>query len=350
MKMKAWTLYDIGDIRLGEAERPFPPAGQALVRVACAGICGSDIPRIYQTGAHRHPLIPGHEFSGVVEEAGEGLDPSWVGKRVGVFPLIPCRSCEPCGREHYEMCKNYNYLGSRCNGGFAEYVAVPEWNLVELPQGVGLDVAAMLEPMAVAAHAMGRVSLSTESTIAVIGLGTIGMFLLMFLKEAGYEKIYAVGNKDFQKRNALSLGIKEEDYCNGKEQDAVGWLMGRTGDQGADVIFECVGRNETCLQAVEAAAPFGQVVFLGNPFSDMPFPRDVYWKILRSQLTIRGTWNSSYTGSPKDDWHYVLNRIAAGKLKPERMISHRLPLERLEEGLLIMRDKKEDYGKIIVEP
>ena len=348
--MKAWTLYNIGDIRLGEAEKPALLPGLALVKVAAAGICGSDIPRIYQTGAHRHPLILGHEFSGVVEAAGEGLSPSWIGKRVGIFPLIPCRNCAPCRREQYEMCKDYNYLGSRCDGGFAEYVLVPEWNLVELPQGAGFDEAAMLEPMAVAAHAMRRVILSREHTIAVIGLGTIGMFLLMFLKEAGYENIYAVGNKEFQKRNALSLGIPEEDYCSAKEQDTVKGLTERTKGHGADVIFECVGRNETCLQAVQAAAPSGQVVFLGNPFSDMNFPRDIYWKILRSQLTVRGTWNSSYTGSPKDDWHYVLDRIADGRIEPGRMISHRLPLERLEEGLLIMRDKKEDYGKIIVRP
>ena len=348
--MKAWTLYNIGDIRLGETEKPAPKAGQALVRVTAAGICGSDIPRIYQTGAHRHPLIPGHEFSGIVEAVGEGTAPAWIGKRVGIFPLIPCKSCGTCRGPHYEMCKDYNYLGSRCDGGFAEYALVPEWNLLELPKGVPQDMAAMLEPMAVAAHAMRRVILSQECRIAVIGLGTIGMFLLMLLKEAGYEKIYAVGNKDFQKRNAVSLGLGEENYCHGKKQDAVKWLMEQTGGRGADVVFECVGRSETCLQAVEAAAPFGQIVFLGNPFSDMSFPRDIYWKILRSQLTIRGTWNSSYNKSREDDWHYVLDRIADGRIEPGRMISHRLPLEGFEEGLLIMRDKKEDYGKIIVEP
>ena len=105
--MKAWTLYNIGDIRLGETEKPAPKAGQALVRVTAAGICGSDIPRIYQTGAHRHPLIPGHEFSGIVEAVGEGTAPAWIGKRVGIFPLIPCKSCGPCRGQHYEMCKDY---------------------------------------------------------------------------------------------------------------------------------------------------------------------------------------------------------------------------------------------------
>lgn len=348
--MKAWVLYGVNDLRFEEVKKPAPKRGEVLVKVTSVGICGSDIPRIYQTGAHRHPLIPGHEFSGVVEEAGEGASSSWIGKRVGVFPLIPCKSCLPCREQSYEMCKSYNYLGSRCNGGFTEYVAVPEWNLLELPKGMEMDAAAMLEPMTVAVHAMRKISVPKDSAIGVIGLGTIGMFLLMFLKEAGFEKIYAIGNKEFQKKNALSLGIGEGNYCDAKKEDTAAWLMDHTNGQGADVLFECVGRNETCIQAIETAAPSGQIVFIGNPASDMAFPRNAYWKILRSQLKIYGTWNSSYTGAEEDDWHYVLERAAAGRIRPGRMISHRLPLGRLEEGLLIMRDKKEEYGKILILP
>lgn len=348
--MKAWVLYGVNDLRLEEVKKPAPKRGEVLVKVAAVGICGSDIPRIYQTGAHRHPLIPGHEFSGVVEEAGEGVSSSWIGRQVGVFPLLPCKSCPPCIGQAYEMCKSYNYFGSRCDGGFTEYVAVPEWNLVKLPEKVEMDVAAMLEPMTVAVHAMRKISATKDSAIGVIGLGTIGMFLLMFLKEAGFEKIYAIGNKEFQKKNVLSLGIEEENYCDAKKEDTATWLIERTNGQGADVLFECVGRNETCIQAIETAAPSGQIVFIGNPASDMAFQRNVYWKILRNQLKIYGTWNSSYTRAEEDDWHYVLERVAAGRIHPDRMISHRFPLERLEEGLLTMRDKKEDYGKILILP
>lgn len=348
--MKAWILYDINNIKYEETEKPQPGVGEVLVKVVAVGVCGSDIPRIYQTGAHRHPLIPGHEFSGIVEAVGEGVSTSWIGKRVGIFPLMPCKECAPCQKKQYEMCKNYNYLGSRCDGGFAQYAVVPRWNLIELPEGVEMEVAAMLEPMAVAAHAMRRISISKTDRIAVIGLGTIGMFLLMFLKEAGFESVYAVGNKEFQRRNALSMGLDAENYCDAKEQDTVSWLSKRTDGQGMDVIFECVGRNATCVQAVESAAPSGQIVFVGNPASDMLFERNVYWKILRNQLRISGTWNSAYTQSEEDDWHYVLRRIAEKKVDPAQMISHRLPLKCLEEGLLIMRDKKEDYGKIMILP
>ena len=116
--MKAQVLYGIGNIKLTNVDEPVPRKGEALVRVMCCGICGSDIPRIYKSGAHNMPIIPGHEFSGVVEECKD--KPALVGKRVGVFPLIPCRECSQCRAGHYEMCENYDYLGSRSDGGFAE--------------------------------------------------------------------------------------------------------------------------------------------------------------------------------------------------------------------------------------
>ena len=179
--MRAWKLYNIGDIRCEETERPVPGRGEALVRVRAAGICGSDIPRIYRDGAHRMPLVPGHEFSGEVAETGGGTAGGWEGKRVAVFPLIPCRSCPACRMGGYEMCRRYSYLGSRQDGGFAEYTAVPQENLIPIPDSVTFEDAAMLEPMAVAVHAMRRIGVSADDHIAICGVGTIGLLLYMFL-------------------------------------------------------------------------------------------------------------------------------------------------------------------------
>ncbi len=358
--MKAWVLHEIGRLALEEVPVPEPGPGEVLVAVKAAGICGSDIPRIYRTGAHRHPLIPGHEFSGEVAGLGKGTDKGWLGQRVGVFPLIPCRSCSPCRRKQYEMCRNYGYLGSRQDGGFAEYVAVPEWNLIRLPQQVGFEEAAMLEPMAVAVHGMRRIlpgdgAMAATSEggearsykIAVCGLGTIGLLLLMFLKEAGFREIYVIGNKDFQKKMALKLGVAEEFYCDSRKQDQHSWLMERTGGAGVDCYFECVGKSETYGLAVDGTAPAGKVVLVGNPYSDMELKKEVYWKILRNQLTVFGTWNSSFTQEDRDDWHYVLKRLAQGNIDPGGMISHRFLLEELERGLRLMRDKTEDYVKVM---
>lgn len=381
-KMKAWVLHGVDDIKYESLEKPVPDLGEVLVSVKAAGICGSDIPRIYKTGAHRHPLIPGHEFSGVVEELGADVDAGWLGKRVGIFPLIPCGKCLPCANRLYEMCRNYDYLGSRRDGGFAEYVAVPAECLLELPKQVSFAEAAMLEPMAVAAHAMRRAlpetryitensdsttaeavktvgkSGNTDCIMAVYGLGSIGFLLVMLLLEkraaegkgSGTEggRLLVIGNKDFQRQMILEMGLPEDSYCDSRKQDVSGWLMGRTGNRGVDVFFECVGKNETLRQVVDNAAPGGRICLVGNPYSDMCLEKPVYWKILRNQLTVMGTWNSSFLHEAEDDWTYVLKLLSQRRITPEKLISHRFPLDELERGLHIMRDKSEDYGKIIL--
>ena len=359
-EMKAWVLYGVDDLRLENVKMPEPAKDEVLVEVRAAGICGSDIPRIYQTGTYTFPLIPGHEFSGVVVGTGPNVSNSWQGKHVGIFPLIPCKSCVPCQKKQYEMCRHYSYLGSRRDGGFAEYAAVPADNLIELPEGISFEGAAMLEPMSVAAHALHRMQPSAEDTIVVCGLGTIGLLLLMLLQDAlgeencgqkdgGQEKgkLLVIGNKESQKRLVLEMGISEDCYCDSRKQNVGRWLMERTNDMGADVFFECVGRNETVLQAIDNTAPAGKVLLMGNPYTDMKLDKSVYWKILRNQLTVMGTWNSSFTHDAEDDWHYILRRLSERKIVPEKFISHRFLLEELEKGLHIMRDKTEDYVKII---
>lgn len=352
--MKAWVLHDVNDFRFEEHDEPVPGDGEVLVRVRAAGICGSDIPRVYQTGAHVHPLVLGHEFSGDVVKTDDKLRDKWLDKRVGIFPLIPCGNCEPCRKKQYEMCRNYSYLGSRTDGGFADYVAVPEANLIELPDNVTYEQAAMLEPMSVAVHAMRRgFALSqeispSELTVAVCGLGTIGLLLVMFLKQAGVRNILAIGNKEFQRKQLEKLGISEEQYCDSRQCDVNAWIMDRTGGSGASLFFECVGKNETVLQAVESTMPAGSIVFVGNPYSDMHFEKNVYWKILRNQLKITGTWNSSFTHEDTDDWHYVLGCLKDKAVEPEHVISHTYSMEQLTWGFHIMRDKTEDYVKIIM--
>lgn len=246
------------------------------------------------------------------------------------------------------MCRSYSYFGSRTDGAFAQYVAVPVWNLVELPEKVSFEAAAMLEPMAVAVHAMRSIEPKRGDSAAVCGLGTIGLLLTMFLKEAGIDDLFVIGNKAFQKKNVLELGIPEERYFDGKEKDATDRLMEQTGNLGVDVFFECIGKNETVAKAICLTAPGGKIQLVGNPASDMNLERNTYWKILRNQLTVKGNWNSSFLHSRKDDWHYVLKRLAEGKIHPECYITQKFSLNELEKGLHIMRDKTEEYVKVMI--
>ena len=341
--MKAYNLRGVSDLQFENVDIPVPEDSETLVQIKAAGICGSDIPRIFVNGTYHFPTIPGHEFSGIDVK---------TKKRVGVFPLIPCRKCKPCRDGRYEMCRNYSYLGSRTDGGFAEYAAVPEWNMIELPDNVTFEQAAMLEPMAVAVHAMRSISPSCDDTVAVMGLGTIGMLLVMFLLDAGVTDIYVIGNKDFQRKTCKAMGIDEIRYIDAASEEqnsaVAEQIMNVTHGRGVGVFFECVGKNETIETALKVTAPGGRIQLVGNPASDISFDRETYWKILRNQLTIRGSWNSSFLGEEGDDWHYVLQRVAKGLVSPEHIITHRFVLRDLEQGLQIMRDKTEEYGKIMI--
>ncbi len=371
--MKAWILHGIDDIRFEEVNIPKVGKDEALIKIKACGICGSDIPRIYENGAHNMPLIPGHEFSGVVAEIGSNVNADWFDKRVGIFPMLPCEKCEPCLEGHTELCKSYDYLGSRSNGGYAEYVIVPVKNLIQLPENVGFEEAAMLEPMAVAVHAMrigigtGNLQLPKDSKVTVCGLGTIGMLLTLFLMDAGYKNLYVIGNKAFQREMVQKIGIYADNYIYSNSED-VHESFQKIG--GADLFFECVGKNECLNLGIDVSAPMGRIVTVGNPYGDVFLTRDTYWEILRRQLSVLGTWNSSFTLGKKivgnrtighsnedkefkektslDDWEYALSHIENFPIRPAELITHKYTLSELRSGLELMRDKKEPYCKVMI--
>ncbi|MCR5102523.1 MAG: galactitol-1-phosphate 5-dehydrogenase [Butyrivibrio sp.] len=350
--MKAWVLHGIGDIRMEERELPVISEGEALVRVAACGICGSDIPRIYTTGAHVHPIIPGHEFAGTVEKVYSDKDSMWINKRVSVFPLIPCRECKPCLKKKYEMCKNYNYLGSRCDGGFAEYVKVPVANLIELPDTTSLEVGAMMEPMAVAVHSIRQIGIDNNGYALVSGFGTIGYFVVMMLLGMGQEKVIVIGKGKAQKDrfDELCTSYINESGFNIIFIDCIEGdnIKEKLSEYEVTSAYECVGTNKSLENCINSLGPSGKMVTVGNPHSDMALEKNVYWKILRSQLEIHGTWNSSFTGENDDDWHYIIKLLKDEKIQPEKIITHRMRVSELENGFFIMRDKLESYGKVMM--
>ena len=160
--MKAARLHAIGDFRVDTVPVPTPNGAELLVRIGACGVCGSDIPRIYVSGTskQKYPLTIGHEFSGTVVAVGADADPTLVGKRGAFFPLIPCRRCDSCLSGNYAMCEDYDYMGSRRDGGFAEYCLVPSaWNFVESHNAdTPMTMLAMAEPACVAQHAVRKSS------------------------------------------------------------------------------------------------------------------------------------------------------------------------------------------------
>ena len=184
--MNAWVLHAVGDLRYEKVPAPRRKPGEVLMKIGACGICGSDIPRIYKKGTYHFPTIPGHEFAGTVVEADRG---ELLGMTAAVFPLLPCGECEYCRSENYAQCMNYNYFGSRCDGGFAEYIAVSEWNLVPAGGSIGIEEAAMCEPAAVARHAALLGGIGDGHTVAIFGAGPIGLMLGQWARALGADRV-----------------------------------------------------------------------------------------------------------------------------------------------------------------
>jgi len=348
--MKACVLHGVGDLRYEELPTPAPRPGEVLVEVKACGVCGSDIPRVFSKGAYRFPTIPGHEFSGVVATAGpDGTGAGLVGRAVTVFPLIPCRNCPACEVGAFAQCADYDYLGSRSNGAFAEYVRVPEWNLVPLPDGVTFEESAMTEPCAVALHAVRKAAVEPGDTVFVVGAGPIGLMVAMWARIDGAGQILLADIDHAKLEFAQRLGFDRtfNPARSGSVAAAGAAWVQDTAALGADVAIDAAGSPAAVESCLASARNFGRVILLGNPPGDMTLSQDAYWSILRKELEIRGTWNSSRTQLRGNEWQTTLDFIAARRLPLKDLITHRVSLEKLPDALQMMRDKKHFFNKVI---
>ena len=343
--MQGLVLHAIGDLRLDDVAKPTPEKGEVLVKIRASGVCGSDIPRIFEKGTYHFPTIPGHEFSGQIVELGEGVDENLLNKKVAIFPLIPCRKCELCQIGEYAQCKDYNYFGSRCDGGFAEYLAVPLWNLVMVPDALSYEEAAMAEPAAVAVHALRQVGVEIGDTVVIFGAGPIGLMLASWAKAWGAYKTILVDIDKGKIEFAKKLGF--EYVINSMECDAIEEINRITDGRGADVCVEGAGVSKTLEQCLFAARTFGRVVAMGNPAGEMKLSQKAYWELLRKQLKIAGTWNSSFAPLPKNDWKLAIEAMSTGLLDVKPFMTHKVGLADFKSVLEMMRDRSDFYNKVM---
>lgn len=341
--MKALVLES--DKRLEYKEVPLPEnrdKAQVLVRVKYAGICGSDIHRGFEGGAYHYPLVMGHEFSGVVEEA--AMDGNFKsGEQVVIYPLLPCGKCIPCQTGDFAQCSDYDYYGSRRDGGFAEYVYVPEANLFRVPEGRSLLHAAMTEPCSVALHGVRKLSIKAGDIGAVYGGGPIGNITAQWMRLAGCKKVFVVDIDDTKLQIASDMGFET---INSRQTDPVDKINSLTAGNGADKVVEACGLPATFRQSVLSAARSGEIVFMGNIGGDFILKPKDFTQILRRELTIRGTWNSKVTPYGKDEWTTVLSYLGNG-LDVAPLISH---MPQLSEGAAFFNDiagKKKFFNKVI---
>lgn len=330
--MKALVLHDVADLRFLEVPVPELVPGSVLLRIKACGICSSDKERIFVNGTYHFPTIPGHEFSGKVVAAADDVDESWLGKRAAVFPMLPCKKCPACEKQEYAQCRNYNYFGSRCDGGFAEYLVVPVWNLVPFPEELPYEVAALCEPSAVSLHALKLADVKEGEKVAIVGTGTIGFLVAGFAKKRG-AKVVICGRSEDKLKYARDLGYETVNLTGENYRAAAAAIIG---EDGFDVAFEAVGANSTISQAVDLVGNFGRVILLGNPKKDLKMEKDVYWSILRKQKVLKGSWNSSYSDM-NNDWKEVLELMASEPESFKSLITHKFYVDDYKRAFEIFR-------------
>ncbi|WP_294447926.1 galactitol-1-phosphate 5-dehydrogenase [uncultured Mailhella sp.] len=315
--MKACVLEAVNKLIYKDVDTPSPKKGEVLVHIKACGICSSDFARVLKSGTYHFPTIPGHEFSGIVEQVGEGVSPHLIGKKVAVFPLLPCNSCPQCREKHYAQCAHYNYFGSRCDGGFAEFIAVPVWNIQPVSDDVPYEVAALAEPAAVAWHAVAVADIQKGEKVGISGTGTIAMLAGLWARRHGAEVVFFARTEAKEKFLKSFQGFHVVRLKEGVTENDASSLPG-----GMDVMLESVGTIESVKNSIELVKSRGRIVLIGNPAGDICLPQKVYWKLLRSEITVTGIWNSSYP----DDWQAVIRELSPMKDDLAKLITHKFPL------------------------
>ena len=295
--MKAVRMYDVKDLRVEDVPKPSPKADEVLLKIHAVGVCGSDIPRALIKGPHVLPITLGHEFAGEIVELGSDVKDWALGDRVAVAPLLPDYNDPWSKKGIYSLSEGYMYYGSRNDGAFAEYLSVKALNLIKLGDNVPYDWGATIDP---AANAIDDRKL------------------------------------EIAKQSGATMTI------NSKEIDPVEAILKVTDNQGIDVSLEMSGTEICQIQAVQASAKMGRVVYLGISNSSLTFPKEAVDKILRYQVSVMGSWNSFSDPFPGIEWTESAELMDKGLMNPEMFITQKLTLDDVPDTFKKI-DKKELY-------
>lgn len=348
--MKAAVWYGKRDIRVEERFIEEPGLEEVQIKVAKAGICGTDLHEwwagpIFMPVDTPHPLTgkvapltAGHEFSGVIVAVGSKVNNFKVGDRVTSDSATWCGECDNCLKGWHSLCKKCAFLGLSRDGGYAEYVNVPAASVFKLPDNVSFEWGAMIEPFACALHVIHRSRLMLGESIVVIGTGPIGLMCAHLAKIAGASKVFVIARTESKKKVASKLGaIVLDPACD----DIVEAIKTETAGKGADIALEVVGTEETIDLSLRTVKTRGRVVLVGFP-EEKPV---VDWNtILYNELEIIGILNNG------GEICQVLEMMANGAINADPFITGRIGLsEIIEKGYEELKYNK-GHIKIIVDP
>lgn len=334
--MKAVQIKKPHEIALIDAPIPTPPAGFARVKVVAAAVCATDLEVIDGNIPANYPLIPGHEWSGIVDAVGSPEDEAWVGKEVIGSNDVVCLHCEACRSGNWRYCKDFEEIGFRRNGGYAEYIIVPAYGLCEKPSNVSFEVAALCEPLGVALGTLEKARAQFGQTLMIYGAGSIGLCMLAAARAMGMRKIVVVASSSRRLEIAKEMGAYATVAT--AEQD-IFEEMKKLHPEGTDVIIDCTGIEE-CIQNSLKLCKKGGVVALAG------YGRGKVMSIRIDDIHI----NNLQVVGAGNNWNQhkkAITYIADGVIDLSPMVSAVMPLEDFARAIEMARCRPVGFVKAI---
>ncbi|MDB4273540.1 galactitol-1-phosphate 5-dehydrogenase, partial [Akkermansiaceae bacterium] len=338
-RMKVLELIAPSEFVVSEKPKPSPGAGEVLVKVACCGICGSDVHGMDNSSGRRiPPMVMGHEASGVIVELGEDVSGWNLDDRVSFDSMVFCGSCEFCERGETNLCNERQVMGVSCDefkrdGAFAEWVIVPARILEKIPEGLSFEEAAFTEPLAVALHAVNLVKVKKGESALVVGAGLIGLLVIQALKRAGCGEIIAV---DLDRgRLALAKELGASAAYHSLEDEII------LPEGGVDLSMEVVGAGATLDLAIKSLRKGGRVGLVGNVVPEVKFPLQY---IVTREISLIGSCAAAGECSE------ALEAITAGEIQVKPLTSATVPLEEGADYFARLREGKEGLLKVLFKP
>jgi L-iditol 2-dehydrogenase len=338
--MKQSIMVEPGKIEFHQLDKPSIKDDEILLQTKRIGICGSDI-HVYH-GLHpytSYPVVQGHEVAGIVAEIGKEVKGISVGDKITFAPQVTCGKCYPCSHGMYHICENLKVMGFQTNGAGQEFFPLPESNVVKLPEDFPLDYGALIEPIAVAVHALGRGGNVGNKKVLVLGAGTIGNLVAQSAKAQGAEAVMITDIMDFKLEIAAQCGI--DFLVNSKLEDINKAIEQNFGESKADLILECVGVQTTINQAVNNARKGTTIVVVGvfgeKPSIDLGLVQD-------RELSLVGTLMYQ-----KSDFEKAVELVATGKMNLNHLITHRFPFDQYLDAYHAIEESEGEYMKVMIE-
>ncbi|HPD14745.1 MAG TPA: alcohol dehydrogenase catalytic domain-containing protein [Planctomycetota bacterium] len=336
--MKAAVCKARETIAIEDVPRPTPKRGEVLVAVKATGLCGSDVDGY--TGHHpmiKWPIILGHECSGVVAEVGPGETRWKPGDPVVVEPFFTCKTCPACLRGQYNLCVDLKITGHQVPGSLAEFVIAESFFLHPKPANLSFAEAAIAEPVSGSLHGVERANPRLGSFVTILGCGTIGVLAMQHCLNKGAEVLIA-DPAAFKRKVAKDLGVHHA--LDPLKEDVKARVKELTGGIGADVVIEAVGKPETLAATVGLVRRGGTILLIG--WSGNKTDAFDLTSVTLDELTVLGTLGFCW------DHKAALRLLSQGKVTVKPIISHRLPLDRVEDGIRMLQSHAEGVWKIAI--